>query len=116
MSVPLGAPRYTADPPTRQCGSGVFHADPRTLHQASIADSGQPPTKPLDRGNLGPLSDYEEKIEKVLRAIALPDEESRLGVCDSFPDVDFFDEEGERVRLLEAVPGPRLLVFFRGFW
>ena len=66
--------------------------------------------------SLTPLPDREDKIEKVLQAIALRAKESRARVGQRFPDLEFLDEDGYVVRPLGAAAGPLLLVFFRGFW
>ena len=57
-----------------------------------------------------------DKLERVLTAISIPDEESRPGAGRRLPALTLIDEDEGVVSLPGALSGPLLLVFFRGFW
>ncbi len=62
------------------------------------------------------MADYSDKIEQVLQAVELKEQDARLMSGQAFPALEFLDENGGSVRPRDVGPGPLLLVFFRGFW
>ncbi len=55
-------------------------------------------------------------MERVLRAIDLPDHDTRVQVGQRFPDLKLIRADGVALSPSGFAQGPLLLVFFRGFW